>query len=173
MRLDYGAIKFPGSFDPNPQILVNGKSMMLRIVPRFNVTLTLAIATTASAEGDFAAFVAHYEERLGSIEIQREPITAPAGERIQFVSPLLRGAGNYPAMMLHAEPVPDVIVLTHGLTDSPYYMTAIARAFYSAGANIVMPLLPAHGLLDPDKAMEEIDLPDQWKAAKVHAVESA
>lgn len=139
--------------------------------------LLVAAAPVASAaadrEGAIAAFAAHYEARLGPIEVQREALSKPAGERIRFVSPLLRGPGNYPVLLLHAGPVADVIVLTHGLTDSPYYMFALARGFYEAGADVVLPLLPAHGLIDPDEAMEDHDLPDKWKATEVSAVEVA
>ena len=135
--------------------------------------LILGSPAAADREVSIAEFSAHYEQRLGPIEIQRVPIAAPPGERVRLVSPLLRGDGNYPVLMLHAEPVADVIVLTHGLTDSPYYMSAIARGFYDAGANVVLPLLPAHGLLEPNEAMEDDDLPEKWKAAEVHAVEAA
>ena len=40
-----------------------------------------------------------------------------------------------------------MIVLIHGITDSPYYMEAIGKQFYAKGYNVVLPLLPAHGLL--------------------------
>ncbi|MCP5108211.1 MAG: hypothetical protein GY950_32800 [bacterium] len=66
-----------------------------------------------------------------------------------------------------------MIVLTHGLSDSPYYMKAIARKFFSEGANIVIPLLPAHGLIDPDKAMEDYKLDSKWKEEIDNAVEVA
>ena len=50
----------------------------------------------------------------------------------------LRGEGNYPAIFSHGEKTKDVIVLTHGLTDSPYYMQAIGERFYQEGLNVVL-----------------------------------
>jgi alpha-beta hydrolase superfamily lysophospholipase len=133
--------------------------------------LTVGAPARAERDAALAAFVAHYEQRLGAIDLRREPV--PGGERIRLSSPLLRGQGNEPVLLLRDEPTPDVIVLTHGLSDSPYYVSAIARRFFSAGAQVVMPLLPAHGLIDPDAAMEAKDLPDQWRATEYNAVEVA
>src|SRR5262249_20793557 len=64
----------------------------------------------------------------------------------------------------------DAIVLIHGLSDSPFYMDAIGRAFYAAGCTVILPLLPAHGLKDPDHAMEDGDLAEKWKLMTDQAV---
>jgi esterase/lipase len=64
------------------------------------------------------------------------------------------------------------IVLLHGLTDSPYFMTAIGEHFYTKlGYNVYLPLLHFHGLKDP-QGMEGVDL-NQWKANVDFAVEAA
>jgi pimeloyl-ACP methyl ester carboxylesterase len=52
-------------------------------------------------------------------------------------------------------------------------MRAIADGFFAAGANVVLPLLPAHGLVDPDEAMEDGDLDRKWVASFDHAVDVA
>ena len=116
-------------------------------------------------------FQTHYAERLGEVEIRRSPNAG--GTEIAITSPLLRGPGNEPVLLLHEGRRKDVIVLIHGLTDSPYYMRAIAERFFAAGANVVLPLLPAHGLLEPDEAFEDRDLAEKWKATTRHAVDVA
>ncbi|MGC1527894.1 MAG: alpha/beta fold hydrolase [Phormidesmis sp.] len=70
---------------------------------------------------------------------------------------LLRdSSGNWP-QILHCGRVTDnVIVLIHGLTDSPYYLRAIAEDFARSGFNVVLPLLPAHGLQRPGRAFHTL-----------------
>ncbi|MEM8719835.1 MAG: alpha/beta hydrolase [Cyanobacteria bacterium P01_G01_bin.39] len=41
------------------------------------------------------------------------------------------------------------IVLLHGLTDSPYFMEAIGKRFAQLDFNVYIPLLPGHGLKNP------------------------
>ena len=54
------------------------------------------------------------------------------------------------------------VVLVHGLSDSPYYMSAIADHFHEAlRYNVYLPLLQCHGLKDP-KGMEGVEL-EEWK----------
>ena len=71
--------------------------------------------------------------------------------------------GSEPRMYIHAYPFSHTIILAHGLSDSPYYMQAIADAFFDIGANVILPLMPAHGLRDPDKAMEDFELDTKWR----------
>jgi len=53
------------------------------------------------------------------------------------------------------------IVLVHGLTDSPYFMEAIGLKFYEMGFNVYIPLLPGHGLQDP-QGMKDVTL-EKWE----------
>ena len=117
------------------------------------------------------AFQAHYAERLGETSVTRRPNAG--GWEVAITSPLLRGSGNEPVLLLHEGHRKDAVVLIHGLTDSPYYMRAIAERFFPAGANVVLPLLPAHGLIEPDEAFEDGDLAEKWKATARHAVDVA
>ena len=55
-----------------------------------------------------------------------------------------------------------VIVMIHGLSDSPKYMEQLANAC-PADLTAVVPLIPGHGLKDPDKAFEDDDLLRKWK----------
>jgi pimeloyl-ACP methyl ester carboxylesterase len=64
------------------------------------------------------------------------------------------------------------IILVHGLSDSPYFMTAIGEYFFNElGYNVYLPLLHCHGLKDP-KGMESVEL-QEWKANVSFAVKSA
>jgi pimeloyl-ACP methyl ester carboxylesterase len=64
------------------------------------------------------------------------------------------------------------VVLVHGLTDSPHYMTAIARHFHEKlGCDVYVPLLQGHGLTEP-RGMEDVEL-DEWKTNVRYAVRCA
>ena len=79
--------------------------------------------------------------------------------------------GCHPQIMEH-ENADKAIVLTHGLTDSPYYMGALADYFHNQlGYNVYLPLLHYHGLKEPD-GMEEVDL-KEWKANVRFAINTA
>lgn len=123
----------------------------------------MANPDAATFQEGLAAFRAHYAKRLHSVDTQLDVLTEPAGQRFVVTSSQLRGMGNYPNILYHSQPTKDVIVLIHGLTDAPYYMEAIGRRFYRAGANVVFPLLPAHGLKEPNTAMEDEHLDSLWK----------
>lgn len=64
--------------------------------------------------------------------------------------------GNCPQILHSGEVTDNVIVLIHGLTDSPAYMRAIAEDFVRIGFNVVLPLLPAHGLRRPGRAFHHL-----------------
>lgn len=116
-------------------------------------------------------FKIHYQDRLGQTEVHPLEIEGVAKAFILH-HPLLK-PGNGPRLFLHHETREDVVVLTHGLSDSPYYVQAVAQRFYAAGCHVVLPLLPAHGLIDPNDAMKDTTLNEQWQATIDHAVETA
>ncbi len=64
--------------------------------------------------------------------------------------------GNHAKILHHAKPTENVIVLIHGLTDSPFYMSAIAQDFAHAGFNVILPLLPGHGLNRPGRIFRKL-----------------
>lgn len=49
-----------------------------------------------------------------------------------------------PALMLHGEPTEYVVVLFHGLYESPRSVHGLAEEFYAKGMNVFMPTLPGH-----------------------------
>ena len=70
--------------------------------------------------------------------------------------------GCHPRKMLHPSGARQAIVLVHGLSDSPYFMSAIGEFFYNAlGYNVYIPLLQGHGL--QTQGMVGVSL-DQWLA---------
>jgi len=107
------------------------------------------------------AFHSHYKKRLSGTSIKK----SERGKGLLIASILSQDLkdDNEPRMYLHKEPVDQVIILAHGLSDSPYYMTAIAKEFFYAGANVIIPLMPAHGLKQPDGHMEDLKMDTKWK----------
>jgi len=80
--------------------------------------------------------------------------------------------GCHPRVFEHEAQVEKAIVLCHGLTDSPYFLVAIARHFHTnLGYDVYLPLLHGHGLKDP-KGMEGVEL-EEWKANIGFAVDTA
>jgi alpha-beta hydrolase superfamily lysophospholipase len=70
--------------------------------------------------------------------------------------------GNGPFALIN-EPGDPCVVLIHGLSDSPYSVRDLSIALHVAGYNVVAPLLPGHGLLDPDKEFEDDSLYKRWR----------
>ncbi len=80
--------------------------------------------------------------------------------------------GCHPRVFEHAAATGKAIVLCHGLTDSPHFLTAIARHFHAyLGYDVYLPLLHCHGLKEP-KGMEGVKL-EEWKANIGFAMDTA
>jgi pimeloyl-ACP methyl ester carboxylesterase len=80
--------------------------------------------------------------------------------------------GCHPRIMEHPGLQRKAIVLVHGLSDSPYFMTAIGEYFFTKlGYNVYLPLLHCHGLKDP-QGIEDVEL-QEWKANVSFAIQSA
>ena len=93
-------------------------------------------------------------------------------EQFPYFSPDGVRDACHPRLREHEGPAEKAIVLVHGLTDSPYFMTAIADFFFEVlGYNVYLPLLQSHGLKDP-KGMEDVKL-DAWKKNVDFAVDTA
>lgn len=80
--------------------------------------------------------------------------------------------GCYPRLMEHPGRSSKAIVLVHGLSDSPYFLMALAEHFHqNLGYNVYLPLLQCHGLTEPN-GMEQVAL-DEWKANVRYAIDVA
>jgi len=81
-------------------------------------------------------------------------LTSPEawGSEQQPITPHDLRPGCQPFCLLHpGGPERDAIVLLHGLSDSPWFMRAIAwNLHHQAGLNVYVPLLQGHGLLHPN-----------------------
>ena len=78
-------------------------------------------------------------------------------------SPMLRNAGNAPFILHHGKMTDKVVVLFHGLSDSPFFFKSIAETIHNAGYNVIVALVPGHGLKDADADMEDSELSERWK----------
>ena len=108
-------------------------------------------------------FVSHYAKRWPDAEVRE--FQAGEFKVLETWSPsqLRAAAGNYPKIFHHGRMTDHVVVLIHGLTDSPFYMQAIAQDFVRLGFTVVLPLLPAHGLRRPGRAFRKLKHTD-WTA---------
>ena len=106
----------------------------------FSALLLVISATTTAKENElndgFAAFSHLYEERLGQVRAcMNRSVT-----RFDVCSPALRNDGNAPYILHHGNKTAKVAVLLHGLSDSPFYMSGVARSLYDKGFNVIVPL---------------------------------
>lgn len=70
--------------------------------------------------------------------------------------------GCHPRLLEHPHDVDKAVVLVHGLSDSPYFMSFIGDFFHKElGYNVYMPLLHCHGLKEP-RGMEGVEL-EEWQ----------
>lgn len=81
----------------------------------------------------------------------------------RLCSEKLRNDGNGPFILHHGEAQANTVVLVHGLSDSPFFMRAIANALYVKGFNVIVPLLPGHGQKEADDDMEDAALATRWQ----------
>ena len=124
--------------------------------------LALALLSCcASAQSQFdlnQSFKALYNEQLGTT--QKCLDSTP--NRYAVCSTALRSEGNAPFILFHDTGSP-IVVLTHGLSDSPFFVTAIASELYDSGYTVIAPLLPGHGLKNADEAMQDEQLAERWQ----------
>ena len=93
-------------------------------------------------------------------------------ERFPYFSTAVVREGCQPRVFEHEVGTEKAIVLCHGLTDSPYFLTAIARHFHiHLNYDVYLPLLHCHGLKEP-KGMEGVEL-GEWKANVRFAIQTA
>jgi pimeloyl-ACP methyl ester carboxylesterase len=93
-------------------------------------------------------------------------------EKFKYFSTATVRDGCYPRIMEHEQPTEKAIVLVHGLSDSPYFLTEVGNYFFEVlGYNVYLPLLHCHGLKEPN-GMEGVDL-EEWKANVNFAIDTA
>lgn len=122
-----------------------------------------ALSPSAFAQSYFEltnGFQDLYAKSLGEVRkcIESTP------NRFAVCADSLRGEGNAPFILMQSETDSPVAVLVHGLSDSPFFVSAIADELYSQGYTVIAPLLPGHGLKDADADMEDDLLAERWQA---------
>ncbi len=116
----------------------------------------------AKANGFDAAlsnFKQLYQQELGSVQ----ECTQQQDQQVKLCSPALKNDGNAPYILHHGETTDKVVVLFHGLSDSPFYFKSIAKAIHQQGTTVVVGLLPGHGKVNADEDMEDESLANRWE----------
>jgi alpha-beta hydrolase superfamily lysophospholipase len=106
-----------------------------------------------------------YEAELGPAKLCDEDFTN--GVKACFSS--LRNDGNAPYILLPriSPSMPQakgLIVLFHGLSDSPFFMSSIGEFLRLKGYVVVAPLTPGHGKIEADADMQDDELLSRWYA---------
>lgn len=104
-----------------------------------------------------------YEAELG--EATQCDASLTNGIKACFAS--LRNDGNAPYILLPrispAMPAAKgVVVLFHGLSDSPYFVQSLAEHLRIKGFVVIAPLTPGHGKLSADADMQDENLKSRW-----------
>jgi esterase/lipase len=108
-------------------------------------------------------FFSLYEQELGPVKVCDEVFTN--GVKVCFET--LRNDGNAPYILLPrlspsmASPK-GVIVLFHGLSDSPYFVSSIGEFLRLKGYVVIAPLTPGHGKKKADADMQDEQLKMRW-----------
>lgn len=135
----------------------------------------LVVVQPAEAEpldAALADFARSYEDRLGPGGFARAELPG-CGAVWHHTSAALAAPATGPLVLDHGAPARDVVVLFHGLSDSPFFLCAVARELHAAGANVVLPLLTGHGLAQPLPDAHGDDLSSRWMADAEAALDFA
>lgn len=116
-------------------------------------------AQAQTIESQFDQFDEIYQAQLGSTK----GCTTPQVGEFKVCSDSLRNEGNAPFILHHNQITEKVVVLFHGLSDSPFFFRSIASSLYQQGYNVVVALSPGHGKKQADVDMEDSQLSDRWR----------
>lgn len=108
-----------------------------------------------------------YNQQLGSTK----GCLLPETNVFRVCSEALKNEGNAPYILHHNNRAAKVVVLFHGLSDSPFYFRTIAKTIHDQGFNVVVALLPGHGKIDADADMEDSELANRWRAHVAEVIE--
>lgn len=115
----------------------------------------------------FEGFSDLYEQTLGSVQPCEDNVGLL---EYKVCSKTLRNEGNAP-YILYAKgkpnsdgtrPIAPVVVLFHGLSDSPFFVRGIAEHLNQKGFTVVAPLTPGHGKRDAMRDMRDPMLQQRW-----------
>jgi esterase/lipase len=115
----------------------------------------------------FEDFSTLYEAELGSVAECEGNVGL---YEYKICSAALRNEGNAP-FILYAKGLPSaegkrkaspIVVLFHGLSDSPYSLRGVAEYLNNKGFTVVVPLTPGHGKLNAEADMQDPNLKERW-----------
>jgi|GEM_PF-145807 len=106
-----------------------------------------------------------YADELGPVKACDETFTN--GVKVCYEN--LKNDGSAPFVLLpRLSPSMDepkgVVVLFHGLSDSPYFISSIGEFLRNQGFVVIAPLIPGHGKLNADADMQDPQLKTRWLA---------
>lgn len=106
---------------------------------------------------DFAKI---YQDELGHYQ----PCPAKKTNTYTFCFDTLKNQGNAPFILLPKQSPIATIVLFHGLSDSPFFMSSIAENLVQKGFIVIAPLTPGHGKKEANADMKDDNLKSRWYA---------
>jgi pimeloyl-ACP methyl ester carboxylesterase len=134
------------------------KSLFMLFI--FAAITTSFVTLSQSIENNFEKFDAIYQTQLGTIR----GCQSPEVNVFKVCSDSLKNEGNGPYILHHNKVTEKVVVLFHGLSDSPFFLRSIAQSIHQQGNNVVVALLPGHGKKQADEDMQDDKLADSWRA---------
>lgn len=124
-------------------------------------------ASSQSIDTELDKFDTIYQTQLGTTR----GCQSPQANVFRVCSDSLKNDGNAPYILHHNKATKKVVVLFHGLSDSPFFLRSIAQSIYQQGNNVVVALLPGHGKKQADEDMQDEKLADRWRAHLSEVVE--
>jgi len=132
--------------------------MQFRTLIFASVLFTACCAQAQVLAPAFDDFSEIYQQELGSTQA----CEWPEDHTFRVCSEALKNEGNGPFILHHGHVTDKVVVLFHGLSDSPFFFKSIAEALYQQGNNVVVALLPGHGKKEADADMQDPRLAERW-----------
>jgi len=121
---------------------------------------TSFVALSQSIEPEFDKFDAIYQAQLSTTS----GCETPELNVFKVCSQALKNDGNAPYILHHNKVTPKVVVLFHGLSDSPFFLRSIAQSIHQQGNNVIVALMPGHGKKQADADMQDPGLADRWRS---------
>jgi pimeloyl-ACP methyl ester carboxylesterase len=135
----------------------------------FAASTTIFSVSSEPIEDEFDKFDAIYQTQLGTTR----GCQTPGANMFKVCSDSLKNDGNAPYILHHNKVTEKVVVLFHGLSDSPFYLSSIAQSIHQQGNNVIVALMPGHGKNQADEDMQDDKLADRWRAHVSEVVEYA
>jgi predicted esterase len=127
------------------------------------------VPTSEAIEDEFDKFDAIYQAELGTTR----GCQTPNVNVFKVCSDSLKNDGNAPYILHHNKVTEKVLVLFHGLSDSPFYLRSIAQSIHQQGNNVIVALMPGHGKKQADKDMQDENLAERWRTHVSQVIEYA